>query len=241
MDLAFELLKEKDLREDNPLQPYKIMSLVDIFEFYNELEIVFNFAAFEGSLMDQINASVFVQTGGILGTFLARVRHTAYSYGDLALELNDVIAPLQRLCHISMPLSHTKEMVLRLMVFLQNLARENDSEEEKAKLLSPEDKDQIKQIVFRITDRLAADLSRSDLYFISEKRIYSPKGLIFNSEKMLPDRIVNEISEECKRDIQDAGRAIAFDLPTAAGFYISRALEIVILMYFPALGLNPLE
>ena len=61
------------------------------------------------------------------------------------------------------------------------------------------------------------------------------KGLIFGAEKAFPEAVVQKLPPQCIKDVQEAGKSIAFDLPTACGFHIFRALETVVLMYFPVL------
>ena len=45
-----------------------------------------------------------------------------------------------------------------------------------------------------------------------------------------------QIPNEAMDDIKQAGRCIAFDIPTAAAFHIIRATETVILQYYNKLG-----
>ncbi len=62
--------------------------------------------------------------------------------------------------------------------------------------------------------------------------------LIYSAEQALSKRSIEQLPDSCLKDIKEAGRCLAFDLPTACGFHIFRALETVILMYFPALRIN---
>lgn len=241
MGLAFDLKNDKRVRED------KLINLFDIFlsqRQFRELGIVFIPEAASGlevTPMDQLDVYPVLRSGGVLGVFLNSLRETNYSYGQLSRDLFGIEPSLQALCDLSLPLPHSKDIINEMLNWLENLVQSYGSQEQQLEIISDDDKNRIKRYIDRLLDRLRTELSESDLYCVSEKRIYTAKGLIFNADKMLPVNIVDKISEECARDIKEAGRALAFDLPTAAGFHISRALEAVILMYFPVLGLQPLE
>jgi hypothetical protein len=78
----------------------------------------------------------------------------------------------------------------------------------------------------------AAELLQLDTYFVSQKGIYSTRDLIEHADRILPQDILSELPDAARKDIRDAGRCLAFDLPTAAAFHILRALETVILKYY---------
>ena len=50
-----------------------------------------------------------------------------------------------------------------------------------------------------------------------------------------PDELPSKVPEAV-RDVQEAGRCIAFELGTAAGFHILRANEVVLLKYFDSVA-----
>jgi len=225
----------------------KLISLFDIFLTQRELRelgIVFIpeiELGLEGTPMDQIDVYPVLRSGGVVGIFMESLRETNYLYRQLSKDLSGIEPSLQALYDLSLSLPHSKDIITEMISCLKSLVESHCSEDQQSEIVSDDDKNRIKKYIDRLLDRLRAELSKSDLYFVSEKRIYTAKGLIFNADKMLPMNIIAEIPEDCKRDIQEAGRALAFDLPTAAGFYISRALEAVILMYFPVLDLRPLD
>jgi hypothetical protein len=85
------------------------------------------------------------------------------------------------------------------------------------------------------------ELGKMDTYFISQKGIYSTSDLIERADNVLPAEIIKVLSESIRSDIKQAGRCLAFDLATAAGFHIMRALEGVLRdFYCPTfLGTKP--
>ncbi len=78
----------------------------------------------------------------------------------------------------------------------------------------------------------AAELQALDTYFISQKAIYSTPDLIERADYSFPEEIRKVLPDEAKLDIRQAGRCLAFDLPTAAGFHILRAVETAIRLYY---------
>jgi hypothetical protein len=79
------------------------------------------------------------------------------------------------------------------------------------------------------------ELGKMDTYFISQKGIYSTSDLIERADNVLPAEIATKLPESIRGDLRQAGRCLAFDLATAAGFHVMRALEGVLRdFYCPA-------
>lgn len=83
---------------------------------------------------------------------------------------------------------------------------------------------------------LANDLPGLDVYHVSAIGIYSTPALIEHAESALLEGLSEEcqesISDTAKRDFNQAGRCLAFDLSTAAGFHVMRAVEAVLRDYW---------
>lgn len=80
---------------------------------------------------------------------------------------------------------------------------------------------------------LKAELHAADAYFVSKKGGYDTLDLISQAEVLFPPDLPDKVPEAV-RDIQEAGKSIAFELGTAAGFHILRANEAVLLRYWDA-------
>ena len=78
---------------------------------------------------------------------------------------------------------------------------------------------------------LSAQMQSLSTYFVSRKLGYETPLLIEEAENLLPESIREEIPEAI-HDLQQAGKCIAFDIPTAAGFHLTRATEAVIRKYY---------
>ena len=79
---------------------------------------------------------------------------------------------------------------------------------------------------------LAAELPTLTTYIIDQKAAYSTPDIVENAEIIFTKEIRKSLGEAAIEDIRQAGRALAFDLFTAAGFHIVRATESVIRRYY---------
>jgi hypothetical protein len=75
------------------------------------------------------------------------------------------------------------------------------------------------------------ELHFSDAYFVVRKSGFETVVLIANGEKLFPDDLMAKAPGVIK-DVQGAGKCIAFELGTAAGFHLLRAVEGVLRLYF---------
>ncbi|HEY2459918.1 MAG TPA: hypothetical protein VGI16_03885 [Candidatus Acidoferrum sp.] len=86
---------------------------------------------------------------------------------------------------------------------------------------------------------LSAELQSISTYWVSRKLAYETKLLIEEGDKLLPDNIKAEIPEVAVQELKQAGKCVAFDIPTAAGFHIIRATESVIRKYYSVVVRKP--
>ncbi len=80
----------------------------------------------------------------------------------------------------------------------------------------------------------AAELQSANTYLVQQKGIYNTSDLVERAETAL-DSSLTVISEDARKDFGQAGRCLAFDLPTAAAFHLTRSIESVLRKYH-ALG-----
>ncbi len=79
---------------------------------------------------------------------------------------------------------------------------------------------------------LSAELQTVESYHVSQKGIYSTAGLMENAENMLPPSLRSRIGKDVIQELRQSGRCLAFDVPTASGFHILRATELVLHEYY---------
>jgi len=84
---------------------------------------------------------------------------------------------------------------------------------------------------------LTAELRAADAYFVNKKGGYDTIDLIVRAEVLFPSGLMDKVPNAV-HDIQEAGRCIAFELGTAAGFHTMRALETIVKSYWKAISGN---
>lgn len=77
----------------------------------------------------------------------------------------------------------------------------------------------------------AAELPTFDTYTIIKKGIYVTADLIERAEMAIEENIRSILPDNITRDFNQAGRCLALELPTAAGFHTMRAVEGVLRVY----------
>lgn len=74
------------------------------------------------------------------------------------------------------------------------------------------------------------------MYAVSQKGIYRTDDLIERADQQLTVGIHKRLPEQSKKDLIDAGRCLAYELPTACAFHLWRAVETVIKSYYTELA-----
>ena len=80
---------------------------------------------------------------------------------------------------------------------------------------------------------LERELHSADAYFVLPKAAFDTNKLILEGEHLWPVGLERKVPEAL-HDLREAGKCLAFELGTAAGFHILRAMEAVILKYWVA-------
>jgi hypothetical protein len=86
---------------------------------------------------------------------------------------------------------------------------------------------------------LKTECQSMDTYYVSKKGAYSTKDLVENAHHQIPEPSRNSLSKQAKADFDQAGKCVAFDVPTAAAFHLLRATECVIKEYYELIVPGP--
>lgn len=78
---------------------------------------------------------------------------------------------------------------------------------------------------------LRSELAVADVYIIADKPPFSTLDLISQGRTLFPEEVAWQVPDAVG-DLDDAGRCLAFELPTACGFHIMRATEAVLRRYW---------
>jgi len=90
----------------------------------------------------------------------------------------------------------------------------------------------LKQSLENFEHVLKAELEASASYDVPQRAIYNTEDLIERADMMFPDSVRDSLNNEARGDFRAAGRCLAFNLPTASGFHIARAVERVLWDYY---------
>ena len=77
---------------------------------------------------------------------------------------------------------------------------------------------------------LQSDFAVRDTFIVSPKAAYSTTLLAENGDTLV-SLSAHELVPNMKKDLRDAGRCMAFELPTAAAFHLFRAVEAMVVAY----------
>ena len=78
----------------------------------------------------------------------------------------------------------------------------------------------------------AAELPTCDTYSVSKKGIYSTADLIERPEMAIYEEVRKSLPDAVIGDFKQAGKCLAFELPTGAGFHTMRSTEAVLRIYW---------
>lgn len=79
---------------------------------------------------------------------------------------------------------------------------------------------------------LREELNVSDTYSVDKKGVYSTYDLIESAEQMIAAPLLAKLPSTAAADLRQAGRCLAFETPTAAGFHMLRGVEAVLMEYY---------
>lgn len=104
--------------------------------------------------------------------------------------------------------------------------------------LEPWEWGQIRKKVESFRTVFEAECHGVDVYSVGQISIYKTQTLVSNGAKIIPEEYHSDIPAEALAEFDNAGKCLAFDLPTSCGFHALRGLELVMDAYLVAFGIN---
>lgn len=83
---------------------------------------------------------------------------------------------------------------------------------------------------------LARDLWWFDIYWLQPKLGYATADLLKDATVIFPESIRGAIADRIKYEVQQAANCLLYEAPSAVGFHVLRAVEMVVLDYFTIPG-----
>lgn len=84
----------------------------------------------------------------------------------------------------------------------------------------------VKGYVERLEHVLSAQAKMASTYHANKIGIFDTGDLVENGEKVFPEAVLDKVNPAALAEYRAAGRALAFEMPTASGFHVARAVEI---------------
>ena len=75
-----------------------------------------------------------------------------------------------------------------------------------------------------------------DVFTVTPKAIYNTRLLIEHPDLKFPEKIRAKLPPQMLYDLEQAGRCLAFEIPTACAFHVFRGTEAVMLAYYELLA-----
>lgn len=98
---------------------------------------------------------------------------------------------------------------------------------------------QLKAELERFEEAFTRDCKQLDVFTVTPKGDRSTRILLTKPEKKFLANLVKAMPQKTINDLQEAGKCLVFDLPTACAFHICRATEALMLAYYEHLAGSP--
>lgn len=180
--------------------------------------------------MEQINCFAFYDLGNLLQDVYLRSRRGPIN----ALEYSATKA-MQMLSGMAyggtgFRFDVSQDAAIELVAVLGEWVLEAKENPERALDSSSPDLEELDRAIGNFNQALSLEMGRAPVFLVLPKGVYDTRLLITNAAAMY-DGYHDRLPKEAIDDTNAAGRCLAFDLPTAAGFHIARATEAVIKKY----------
>lgn len=92
--------------------------------------------------------------------------------------------------------------------------------------------DWIKTAISEFETVFAEEMRETATYFVPRRGIYHTPALVDSADETFPKEILPFIPQKAREDWKSAGRCLAFNLLSASGFHVARAVEACLESYY---------
>lgn len=189
----------------------------------------------KGSTVDKVNLPFFYLLGTRINT-LTRTVPTPQTWFDILLAAWQVRESINGLLGWGGRLTVCRTSGQALVKAIEAAVEmwNSTKREDRSKSDSPINK-QVQNLIEKaktFETVLCEELAMVSAYSVSRKGAYSTPDLINTAENIFPAPILGTLNGDIIREIREAGKCLAFDIPTASGFHMLRATEGVLHKYY---------
>jgi hypothetical protein len=105
--------------------------------------------------------------------------------------------------------------------------------------LTQDDMWQISSLLDNFEKEFEREQQNINVFTVLPKGIYDTRALLESAEKKFPESVRGAFTAQIIYDLQQAGRCLAFECPTASAFHMFRATEALLLKYYETVAGNP--
>jgi hypothetical protein len=134
-----------------------------------------------------------------------------------------------------LPLPNSKEAATNLLRTISYWISGAKNENLLTRTITLNDRLLLTGLASAFENEFARETQEISIFAVTQKGIYSTRSLIESAQKKFPENLLRLMSENTISDLQEAGRCLAFERPTACAFHICRATEALMLTYYEAL------
>lgn len=180
--------------------------------------------------MDQINTHAFYDLGSQLRACFFGVVYPIKVWIVNAVAANELLESLlagaaKFKLDESRATAENLQTVLKKIIALHKQDGEATVEEDT--------KNEFNNAWFAFEAAIRLELGRAPIFYVTAKGVYDTRRLIAEG-KAVYEGYADRLPSKTLDDTNEAGKCLAFGLPTAAGFHIARATESVIKAYMKA-------
>jgi len=196
--------------------------------------------------MQRVNEFVFYELALKVHQLTELVDGQEYKYSDVWLLWSNARDALDEI-YRQRPLSFTTPVATKLYQAINHVIPEK-WEEMISKIPKQGESEEalpywtvyrIKEAANEFETVLRNECQLMDTYFVTKKGAYSTIDLVEHAHYQVPEPTRGKLPDETKKDLDQAGKCIAFDVPTAAAFHLLRGTEAVIRQYYDAVVPGP--
>jgi hypothetical protein len=185
--------------------------------------------------MEQLNTYILYLLGSRLqAIFLAAKMPVQFFSADVDLVLGLLDMLLAGTARLRLDESAVAAQALRAQLLATKDTQDGDS------FLEPQQVEFLNATIRSFDAAIGLELGRAPIFYVSPKGTLDTRRLILNAACEY-DGYRDRLPEEAIKDTNNAGRCLAFALPTAAGFHIARATEAVIKECMVVFGCPPIR